>query len=204
MLPGVSLTVKGPSTSPINVTVGGTDTNLMATAIAFVDGYNRLHDKLDDLTAFDAETSTGSLLFGDSTTLRLESDLADLLSGAIGGVGSIRSLETIGISLNERRQARSSIRPSSRPKFAADPAAVQSFFSTDNLGFADRFDQLVEQLAGEENSLLSSRLSALDRKVLDNQQPDRRVERAGSIAHASGWCCSSRSWRRPSAASKAT
>src|SRR5207244_9668963 len=57
-----------------------------------------------------------------------------------------------------------------RAAFAADPDAVKSFFSTDDVGFANRFDKLVEQLAGENNSLLSNRLSALDRKVLDNQQ----------------------------------
>ena len=46
VLPGASLTVKGTSTSPVNVTVSATTTNLTATAIAFVDQYNRLHDKL--------------------------------------------------------------------------------------------------------------------------------------------------------------
>jgi flagellar hook-associated protein 2 len=169
VLPGVSLTVKGPSTSPVNVTVSGTDSNLVATAIAFVDGYNRLRDKLDELTAFNEETSTGALLLGDGTTLRLQNDLADLLSGAIAGAGPLRSLETVGISLTEDGKLLLD-QAKFQAQFAADPAAVQSFFSTDELGFADRFDQLAEQLAGEENSLLASRLTALERKVLDNQQ----------------------------------
>ncbi len=172
VLPGVSLTVKGPSVTPVNVTVSGTDASLVATAIAFVDGYNRLRDKLDELTAFDEATSTGSLLSGDGTTLRLQNDLADLLSGAIGGAGSIRSLETIGISLTEEGKLQLD-QARFQAQFAADPDAVRSFFATDDSGFADRFDQLVEQLAGEENSLLSSRLTSLERKVLDNQ---RRID----------------------------
>ena len=81
--------------------VSGTDTNLVATAIAFVDGYNRLRDKLDDLTEFNADTGTGSLLSSDGTTLRLQNDLARLLSRAISGVGSLRSLESLGITLTD-------------------------------------------------------------------------------------------------------
>jgi flagellar capping protein FliD len=169
VLPGASLTVKGPSTSGVSVSVGGTDTNLVATAIAFVDGYNRLRDRLDDLTAYDPSTNTASLLFADSAMLRVDSDLPRLLSGAISGVGSIRGLETLGISLTDKGKLQLD-QAKLQAKFAADPSAVQSFFSTDNLGFADRFDQLVEQLAGEKNSLLSSQFSTLDRKVLDNQQ----------------------------------
>ncbi len=172
VLPGVSLTIQGSSASPIHVTVSGTDTNLVATTIAFVDGYNRLRDKLDQLTAFNTETSTGSLLSSDGTTLRLQNELADLLSGVIGGAGSIRSLETIGISLTEDGKLQLD-QTRLKAQFAADPAAVQSFFSTDESGFADRFDELVEQLAGEENSLLSSRLTSLERKVLDSQ---RRID----------------------------
>jgi flagellar hook-associated protein 2 len=168
VLPGASLTVKGPSSTPINVNVSGTNSDLVATAIAFVDGYNRLRDKLAELTAFNAETSTGSLLSGDGTALRLDSDLSGLLSGAVSGVGAIRSLETIGISLTDQGELQLD-QAKFEAKYAADPAGVQAFFSTDNLGFADRFDQLAERLVGEDSSLLVNRLAALERKVEENQ-----------------------------------
>src|SRR5207245_2962024 len=126
-------------------------------------------DKLAELTAYDASSNAASLLLGDGTALRLEDDLSGLLSRAGGGVGSIRSLETVGISLGKDGKLTLD-QDKLQAEFAADPDAVKSFFATDDVGFANRFDKLVEQLAGENDSLLSNRLSALDRKVLDSQQ----------------------------------
>ena len=169
VVPGVTLSLLGASTDPVTVTVAASDTSLVAGVIAAVDNFNRVRQKLADLTAFDAETNTRGVLLGDSAVLRVETDLARLLSGRFFGVGSIQSLETVGITLNDdgtleldqtRLQAR----------FAEDPDSVLEFFTKEEVGFSARLEQALEQMAGEDDSLLAGRLETLTRKIDDNNE----------------------------------
>jgi flagellar hook-associated protein 2 len=141
----------------------------VAGVIATVENFNRMRAKLADLTAFDAELNTRGVLMGDSALLRVETDLSHLLSGRFLGVGSIQSLQAVGITLKDDGtlaldQARL------QAKFAEDPAAVQEFFTKDEVGFSARLEQALEQMAGEESSLLGGRLESLTRKIDDNNE----------------------------------
>jgi flagellar hook-associated protein 2 len=110
----------------------------------------------------------------------VETDLSNLLSGRFFGVGSIQSLETVGLTLKddgtlELDQARL------QAKFAEDSAAVETFFSKAEVGFSDRLKRAIEQLAGEDASLLTGRLESITRKIDDNNQRietlDARLEK---------------------------
>ncbi|MDH3634236.1 MAG: flagellar filament capping protein FliD [Gammaproteobacteria bacterium] len=68
---------------------------------AFVEAYNELAKNIKELTAYDAETATGSALIGDFTVRGISSQIRSILFGSISGLeGNIKSLVDIGITTN--------------------------------------------------------------------------------------------------------
>ena len=169
VISGVELEIKQASLSPVTITVDTTDTNLVATVEAMVTNYNRFRAKLEELTQFDPTTNSSSLLTGDATALRLDTDLPYLLSGSLGGAGSIRSLREVGISLKDDGTLQLD-KTKLKSKYAQDPQAVKQFFSQEEFGLADRFGDLIERLAGERDSLLAGRLNVLNSKIEKNRE----------------------------------
>ncbi len=167
LIEGVTLTVNGTSNLPVTIQVDESDTPLLDTAELFVSSYNKLVEKLDAVTFFNEADLTTGILFGSHETLRVESDLANLVSGRIAGAGSITSLEAVGISLGENGQLDLDADKLAE-RFAEDPDAVKEFFTHSEFGVSARFKKLIDTLAGEENSLLLNRNNALQDKIDDN------------------------------------
>jgi flagellar hook-associated protein 2 len=166
---GMTLKVKSASTSPITVTVSSSTTNLVANINTFVTNYNTFVESLDKYTAFNSETNTGSILSGDSAALRLDSDLPRLISGLfLSSSDKIRSLAELGVTLGDDGTL-SFDQDTLQEAFDSDPAGVEAFFTDEETGFSARFNTLIEQLAGEKDSLLSLRLESIDEKVTRNK-----------------------------------
>lgn len=166
---GIELEVKQASGKPTTVTVSASTANMVASAKTFVDNYNKFREKLKELTKFDSTTGKGSILSGDPTAVRLDAELSRLLSGKIDGAGRLRTLGDVGIAINDQGQLNFD-ESKLRSAFAADPEAVQQFFTTPEKGFAARFKKTVDQLAGDDQSMLSRRIDALNRKISLNQE----------------------------------
>lgn len=165
---GVNLTLGGVSDTPVTITVASSSDNLNNAAKLFVEQFNKLRDKINDLTYFDAESQTTGILMGSGVTLQVESRLSRVLTDRFFGVGSIQSLEMIGISLNgdgklELNQSKLAER------LEADPEAVRQFFTDAEAGFVKRFNAVVDSLASEEHSVLMSRTAALQRRIDENE-----------------------------------
>ena len=179
VLAGVSLTVKTASSSPVTVTVSETNASLIATIEGMVESYNSFRKTLGQLTEFNVETETAAALTGDSAALRLDTDLSYMLSGRFFGAGSIRSLAQIGIDIGKDGTLTFS-RSEFDAKYAADSGAVRDFLTTEDLGFADKFGGLIDQLGAAETSLLTNRTNTLATKIQQNQarldQLDARLE----------------------------
>ena len=166
---GVNLEVKQGTGKAVTVTVATSTTSLTAGVKSFVDNYNKFRDKLLELTKYDIEGNTRSVLSGDATALRLDTDLSNLLSRRIDGAGKIRSLAEIGITIDEEGKLELD-ESKLTAAYAADADAVQRFFATADTGFSARMKKMVNQLAADDTSMLSRRIEALDRKVTENQQ----------------------------------
>ncbi len=166
LIPGLSLTIAAGQSEPVTIQVSQSDTNLVVGVESLVANYNRLREKLSEATAFNEETGAKGILLGDASALRIDTDLNRLLSGRFFGVGSIQSLETVGISLNDDGTLTFDA-TKLRDKFSSDPDSVREFFSKEKLGFAAKLTDLTEQLAGT-NSLLSTRRDTLEAKFNAN------------------------------------
>jgi flagellar hook-associated protein 2 len=170
VLEGVSLVINEATGSPVSVTVATTDSSLVTNVQLFVDQYNKLVEKLDELTFFNDVENTTGVLFGSFEVLRVETELSSLLSGRFFGVGSIQSLEGLGISFNDDGTLTLDT-DKLKNKFAASPAEVEKFFTEEKAGFAKKVDALAETLAGSNNSLLVSRAETLQRRIdLNNER----------------------------------
>lgn len=169
---GVKLTMTGVSDTPVTITVASTDQSLVSNVKLFVEQYNKLRDKIDDLTYFDSESETSGIMMGSAATLQIESRLTRMMTSRFFGAGDIQSLEQVGLSFSEDGHMEFN-ELKLRDAFAADPEAVEAFFTTEDLGFADKFNAVVESLAGEENSVLMLRNETLQKQIDNN---NNRIE----------------------------
>jgi flagellar hook-associated protein 2 len=180
VLDGVDLELKQATQAPVSVSVANTSSSVISTVQLFVDTYNKLAKKLDDLTFFNAEENKTGVLFGSVETLRVESEVSNLLSGRFFGVGDFQSLGELGVSFKDDGTLTFD---SSKleSKLAADPESVEKFFTDEDLGFSKKMDDLLESLAGRDNSLLTNRAQALQRRIELNQERidflDKRLSR---------------------------
>ena len=135
----------------------------------FVTTYNTLHSSLAGDTSYNTTTNTGAILQGDGSLLQVDTFLSNLLSGTIGGAGSVQSLAALGITI----QQDGSLALDSgqlQSVLATNPQAVQQFFTNSGTGFSDRLSSLIDQLAGPTNSLLVNRIAAISSTIQSNQQ----------------------------------
>jgi flagellar hook-associated protein 2 len=167
VVPGLTATINGTSQQAVNVSVTGSDKSLVSGVTQLVSAYNRLRDKLTESTFFNAAENTTGVLFGSNEALRVDSDMSRLFSGRIAGVGELQSLESVGIRLGENGKLTLD-QEQLQAAFAENPQAVRELFVTEELGFVDRLDKVVEALAGEENSLLVNRSRTLNNKTESN------------------------------------
>ena len=147
-----------------------TDDPIVTQLNLFVTQYNKLQDKLDDLTFFDPQGNSKGILFGSGATLRIETSFANLLTSRYRGFGPVQSLEELGISLNDKGRLEFD-QQEFRDKYATNQNAIQKLFTTAETGIAAKFVAVSEQLAGVENSTLIGRSSALQATI------DRNVTR---------------------------
>ncbi len=166
---GITLTVKDGSLSPVTVSVASTSSSLVSQVQEFVDAYNSIRDLLDETTAFDSEELTTGILFGTNKVLRVESELTRLISGRFFGVGSLNSLEAVGLSLNDKGQLEFD-QSKLTSTYNNDPEAVKSLFTADTLGVAAKFGAVLNRLAVDKTSTLATRINTLTIRIDNNNE----------------------------------
>ena len=106
-------------------------------------------------------------MMGSAATLQVETRMSRMMTSRLFGVGNIQSLEQVGLSFSEDGHLEFD-ELKLKDAFADDPEAVETFFTTEDLGFADKFIAVVESLAGEENSVLMLRNETLQKQIDNN------------------------------------
>lgn len=169
VVPGLELTVLGASTQTVNVEVSKAQSQITEAIEDFVNAFNSVRTNLDGVTSFDAEAQTTGILFGTTAALRVESDLNHVLSGRFRGVGQFTSLEAIGLSFNDAGKLTLNSAKLEQA-LADDPAAVEKLFTDKTLGVSAKLKTTIEQLAGEDDSLLATRAESLADVIKTNSE----------------------------------
>jgi flagellar hook-associated protein 2 len=100
---GVTLNLaKTNSGSPTTISVTR-DTGSVSTAVnQFITSYNQINATIKQLSAFDANTKTASVLTGDATLRNIQTQVRGVLTSAIdGAAGAFTRLSDIGVSLQK-------------------------------------------------------------------------------------------------------
>jgi flagellar hook-associated protein 2 len=169
VLPGVSLQVNSATGQTVSVTVGNDGTNISSSLQSFVTNYNNFASQLTTGTAYNTTTETGAVLSDDPTALALDVQLSQLLTTQYVASGPVQSLADVGITVQSDGTL-SFNQNQFDSAWASNPAAVQQLFTAATTGVSAQFDNLINQLAGQNNnSLLSSRSTALQTEIGDNQ-----------------------------------
>lgn len=175
---GLRLNIKGESTDPVTVTVAK-DTAPITTAVQnFVAAYNSVRTNLDGVTSFDADANTTGILFGRNEALRVDVGLARVASGAFAVDGAFKSLESIGVSLDD--EGKLSLDTSKLEDALSENAGdVQRLLTDDEFGVLGKFTEVIDQLAADDSSLLTSRSEALQSTIDGNN--DRLEDMSDSL-----------------------
>lgn len=101
LIPGVSLDIKQASPGKeINISVGE-DTQIVGGKIkTFVESMNNVLSYVQSQSRLNEKSDTRGNLMGDQIIRRLQNDIRQLIQSPVLGVGSIRSLNELGISFN--------------------------------------------------------------------------------------------------------
>ena len=172
VLEGLDVTIHGASPEPITVTVDQTGESAAGAIQTFVDNYNKLREKLTAYTVLDLEAGTKGTLFGSSETLRIDTELGDVITDRYFGVGDVQSLAELGVSIDDKGVLAFD-RARFDARYADDPEGVLEFFTDEEMGFAAKADKVLERLVGEDNSMLVNRAETLNRQ---NEDFTRRIE----------------------------
>ena len=182
VIDNVTLEVSQVSASPVTITIGRDETDVVASVMAMVNNYNNFRDRYNELTAFNTATGKGEILFSDSTTRRVGDAVNLALTDRYVGVGNFQTLRELGISITDDGTLTFDETVLSE-KFAEDPEGVMQFFTADTVeddstgetvkvgakGFAVAFQEKLESLIGQDTSTMATRYNALDTKIRDNE-----------------------------------
>ena len=167
MLPGATLSVTGTSSTPVSLNVAQDNSSLESALQSFVSGYNTVMSSIASSTTYDATTQTQGTLEANPDILQVESNLQNLVSSSLSGVGWITSLAALGITISQSGTMSLDTNQLEN-QLASNPQAVQSFFSTANNGLSAKFEAAINQLAGPNQSLLVDQTNALATEIQDN------------------------------------
>ncbi len=178
----LSITINGTSTSPVTVTVDENADSLTTQMQTFVDQYNKLRDKYDELTVFDSTAGNVGLLFGSAVAIRVEQAYSRLLTSPLrsGSNGAIRSLPELGVKMGDNGKLTFD-KSQFTKALEANPTAVKDFFTNETTGFAKKAKDVSDALAGVDNGALISRNKALQNTIEANnarlEAMDTRLEK---------------------------
>lgn len=176
---GLKLTVKELSDEPINVSVENDPSVAVSAIKRFADQYNKLQDKINEVTFYDADKKQVGLLFGSTETLRIQNGYGRLLTSPIRG-GNIQSLNQIGVRIDETGKMKVD-ESKLKDALKTDPEGVEQFFNRKdpttekNIGMVGQLSNLADRYAGTKSGML------INKSITLSTQLERNGERVNQM-----------------------
>lgn len=123
----------------ITVDVARSQADIVGSLQGFVDGYNALAQNVKDLTKYNADTKSASVLLGDATVRSGMAQIRSVLGSVVGGLegSSVRTLSDLGLSMTAEGTL-SFDKSKLTAALNKDPAGVEAVFlaigQADNAG----------------------------------------------------------------------
>jgi flagellar hook-associated protein 2 len=164
---GVSITAKEVTTAPVKVSVGQDSDAVVAAVNSLVDQFNKTVDKVQAVSFYNAKDNTTGILFGRGEVLQIQTGFGRLFTDRYSSGGSLTSLQSLGISLNDKGKLELST-SKLRAQLESNPQAVQDLLSHETRGFQTKLNAMTERFSGVKNGLLLNRSQALTEQILNS------------------------------------
>jgi flagellar hook-associated protein 2 len=168
-IPGVTLAITQPTTTPATITVAGDSSGLQGQVQSFVDAYNAVISAGHTDAGFGTTTASNTLLQGDQA---IHSTL-DQISQLIGEQGSnttgaYTTLASVGITLNDDGTLSFDTSTFSAA-IAADPTSVTNLFTsnaaTGTTGLMGQFNSLINTLTDPTTGAIQTEMSGFSSRA---------------------------------------
>ena len=198
VVPGTTIDLLQASDTPVTISVAADAGAVTESVTAFVDGFNELATRLDELDSYDAETQTRGVLLGDPTVARVRSSLYNAVINPNRGLpGAYKSLSEVGVTVGSGAQLEIDT-AKLEAAYAADPESVQQLFAfgaaeaaeaaardpddpapvgtpgTQTFGIAVEVDRLLAGLTDVQFGSVQGRIDTLDTQIRQNNE---RIDR---------------------------
>ena len=194
VVPGVTITLKRVSDTPVTVTINEDDEGIVGAAKAFVDNFNKVVAAIDKHDSYDSETEERGLLLGDATVTTTKNRLYSLVTNRYGELTSqFNALSQIGI-----RVGKDSVLEFNEEKFrealATDRDAIENLFAfketeedadgnnvTVRAGIGVRIDEYLARLTDSVDGVFKNRVDVIGGQIELN---DKRIEDIDKVLEA--------------------
>jgi flagellar hook-associated protein 2 len=180
-IPGVTLAITQPTTSPATVTVAGDATGLEQQVQSFVSAYNTMVADGHTMAGYGSQAAQNSLLQGDQGIRSTLDQMSQIVADEVPGTsGAYTTLGSVGISLNDDGTL-SFDTSQFQTAIQSDPTSVEKMFVTDDstgsVGVMGQFSDMVDAmtdpgtgaLTAEQNAFTDS-TQRLNNEITDDQQ----------------------------------
>jgi flagellar hook-associated protein 2 len=167
LIPGVTLTLSGTSSSPVTIGVQP-DLTQVATAInSFVSSYNTLIKDINAQYTYDGTSSSAPTLLGDPALDLVQEQLLSRINTSLSGNSGYVNLDSIGVSLQS--DGTLSVNSATLNNALANNfSAVQNLFqSTSPAGVAQALNQNLTLLTNVVTGPLNSDINGISQEVND-------------------------------------
>jgi flagellar hook-associated protein 2 len=183
---GLTLELKGTSDDPVSVSVSRDVDKMVSDINTFVETFNDVLDRIDELTSFNEETYERGLLFGDATIAAVQRRLYSIINTTVPGVDSqYNRLNDVGLTLANGAKLEFD-EQRFREAYGQDPEGVVELFThevtvtndagqseTQKLGLGHRIDAILKELTAPATGRLAQEGERLrQREELFNDRID--------------------------------
>ncbi len=191
VIPGVTIDLHGVSSSPVSLNVTRSADNVVAQLKQYVETFNGMVDKINDLTSYDTTTNTGALLLGDSTVQQVQQTIYSVMGTVVNTGGKYRLMADIGVTLDDKSKIAFD-EEKFRAAYADDPGTVSKLFgmstsktadgktTTTYQGFAGVLEARMTTLIDPSNGVIAQTNKSLD--AVTAQFNDRITQMDAALA----------------------
>jgi flagellar hook-associated protein 2 len=171
ILEGATLTIQGVSSSAVTITVEADTGDLENEIQDFVDSYNTFRKALNTYTEYDVDAQTESVLTNEYGTRQADVELSKLLNDMYESNDTVKYLSQLGFSFDSTAADGTITLDANTLKsvLQSNLSDVKALFTTADTGVAALFNDVIERLAGQDNSLFELRNQALEETIERNQ-----------------------------------
>jgi flagellar hook-associated protein 2 len=168
-IPGVTLAVTQPTTSPATITVAGDSTGLQSQIQTFVSAYNAVISAGQTDAGYGTTAASNSLLQGDEAIHSAMDQLSQLIGEQVGSTGNYTTMASIGLTLNDDGSLSFDTSTFSAA-VAADPTDVTNMFVSNSAtgsttGLMSQFNSVINTLTDPTTGAVQSEINGYQSRI---------------------------------------